>query len=122
MARITVEDCLGRVDNRFDLVLTAAERARQLSHGREAKLDPEHDKPTVIALREIAEGVITRELMREEDIFFAATQAEEAERSEGVDALEGGDEDDLDRLLAEQLLASSATEEPVDGGVSNDDT
>lgn len=121
MARITVEDCLGRVDNRFDLVLTAAERARQLSRGREAKVDPEQDKPTVVALREIADGLITREIMREEDLFFAAAQAEEEQRV-GFDALPqlSADEDDLDKLLAEQLLASAAEDEAGDGEPEKD--
>jgi len=56
MARITVEDCLARVDNRFELVLVAARRARELALGREALVPWENDKPTVVALRELAEG------------------------------------------------------------------
>jgi DNA-directed RNA polymerase subunit omega len=56
MARITVEDCLDRVDNRFELVLIAARRARDLALGREALVPWENDKPTVVALRELAEG------------------------------------------------------------------
>jgi len=58
MARITVEDCLDHVDNRFELVLTATKRARQIAHGADALVEEENDKPTVIALREIAEGHI----------------------------------------------------------------
>lgn len=58
MARITVEDCLDNVDNRFELVLLAAKRARQLARGADAKLAWENDKPTVMALREIAEGLV----------------------------------------------------------------
>lgn len=54
MARITVEDCLQVVDNRFELVMMATKRARQLANGAEPTLDPEDDKPTVLALREIA--------------------------------------------------------------------
>ena len=61
MARITVEDCLENVDNRFELVLTATKRARQIAHGAEPLVDEENDKPTVIALREISEGLITSE-------------------------------------------------------------
>jgi len=61
MARLTVEDCLKAVDNRFDLVLLAAKRARQIALGAAPLVDDEGDKPTVIALREIAEGVIDRE-------------------------------------------------------------
>lgn len=56
MARITVEDCLERVENRFELVLIAARRARDLALGKEALVDWENDKPTVVALRELAEG------------------------------------------------------------------
>ena len=56
MARITVEDCLDKVDNRFNLVLAASRRARQLAMGGQPLVAWENDKPTVIALREIAEG------------------------------------------------------------------
>jgi len=58
MARVTVEDCLEYVDNRFDLVLLATKRARQLVNGVEPLLPWENDKPTVMALREIATGLI----------------------------------------------------------------
>ncbi|HRX70640.1 MAG: DNA-directed RNA polymerase subunit omega [Candidatus Competibacteraceae bacterium] len=58
MARITVEDCLDRVDNRFELVLIAARRARELALGREPLVPWENDKPTVVALRELADGKI----------------------------------------------------------------
>lgn len=58
MARITVEDCLDNVANRFELVLVAAKRARQLANGAPTTLDWENDKPTVVALREIADGLI----------------------------------------------------------------
>ena len=61
MARITVEDCLANVDNRFELVLTATKRARQIANGADALVPEENDKPTVIALREIAEGYIDPE-------------------------------------------------------------
>jgi len=56
MARITVEDCLDHVENRFELVLIAARRARDLALGKEALVPWENDKPTVVALRELAEG------------------------------------------------------------------
>ncbi len=75
MARITVEDCLDNVDNRFELVLTATKRARQLANGAEPMVEEDNDKPTVIALREIAEGVITAELV---DIIQAEIEAAEA--------------------------------------------
>jgi len=56
MARVTVEDCLKNVKNRFELVIVAAQRARQLMRGKEPKVDWDNDKPTVVALREIAAG------------------------------------------------------------------
>jgi DNA-directed RNA polymerase subunit omega len=58
MARITVEDCLDQVDNRFELVLIAARRARELTLGKEALVPWENDKPTVVALRELAAGKV----------------------------------------------------------------
>jgi DNA-directed RNA polymerase subunit omega len=61
MARITVEDCLKVVPNRFDLVLTATKRARQIAHGAETMVDESNDKPTVIALREVAARKIDQE-------------------------------------------------------------
>ena len=61
MARLTIEDCLTQVTNRYDLVPLAAKRARQLTLGKDALVDEDNDKPTVIALREIAEGLITAE-------------------------------------------------------------
>ncbi len=62
MARITVEDCLDHVDNRFELVMISSKRARQIATGgQDPKVEPENDKPTVIALREIEEGLISKE-------------------------------------------------------------
>ncbi|MCK0536963.1 DNA-directed RNA polymerase subunit omega [Alcanivorax quisquiliarum] len=62
MARVTVEDCLEKLDNRFELVLVASKRARQLqTGGKEPRVAWENDKPTVVALREIAEGYVTRD-------------------------------------------------------------
>ncbi|PCI21543.1 MAG: DNA-directed RNA polymerase subunit omega [Piscirickettsiaceae bacterium] len=63
MARVTVSDCLEHVDNRFELVLLASRRARQLMEGAESSLEVENDKPTVLALREIADGQITEEFL-----------------------------------------------------------
>ena len=66
MARITVEDCLDHVDNRFELVIVGSKRARQLATGgKEPLVDPENDKPTVIALREIEEGLIDASILTE---------------------------------------------------------
>ena len=67
MARVTVEDCLENVENRFELVMLASKRARQLATGgKDAKVAWENDKPTVVALREVAEGLVTNAIMAEE--------------------------------------------------------
>lgn len=65
MARVTVEDSLAQVNNRFDLVLIAAKRARNISMGAEPLLPDDNDKPTVIALREIADGLIGEDILKE---------------------------------------------------------
>ncbi len=67
MARITVEDCLDKVENRFQLVLIATKRARQLASGAEPLVDRDNDKNAVIALREIAQGLITEKILDEDD-------------------------------------------------------
>ena len=65
MARVTVEDSLSQVNNRFDLVLIASKRARNISMGAEPMLSADNDKPTVIALREIAEGLVGEDILKE---------------------------------------------------------
>lgn len=67
MARITVEDCLSNIDNIFEMVLVAAKRARRVAHGADPMVELENDKPTVIALREIAEGHVTPSILEEID-------------------------------------------------------
>ena len=64
MARITVDDCLKRIPNRFHLTLAATYRARQLSAGASPTVEPNRDKPTVIALREIASGKVGTEVLK----------------------------------------------------------
>lgn len=64
MARVTVEDCLENVENRFELVMVASKRAREIAvRGAQPMVEWENDKPTVVALREIAEGFITRDIL-----------------------------------------------------------
>ena len=67
MARITVEDCLDNIDNIFEMVLVAAKRARRVAHGADPFVEIENDKPTVIALREIAKGHVTPAILDEID-------------------------------------------------------
>jgi len=86
MARVTVEDCLDNVDNRFELVLLATRRARQIANGKEPLVALEDDKPTVIALREIAEGKITTAILDAQD-EAEATRILEAEAAEAAEAI-----------------------------------
>lgn len=81
MARITVEDCLDNIENIFEMVLVAAKRARRVAHGAETMVELENDKPTVIALREIAAGHVTPSILEEieEPITEDLLQAEIAE-------------------------------------------
>mgnify|MGYP001340971527 CR=1 FL=1 len=66
MARITVEDCLDHVDNRFELVMVGSKRARQIAvEGRPPLIETENDKPTVVALREIEQGLVTADILTE---------------------------------------------------------
>lgn len=69
MARVTIEDCLTQVDNRFQLILVASRRARQLANGKvEPTVAPENDKPTVLALREIAAGNVGKAILDEPEV------------------------------------------------------
>ena len=85
MARVTVEDCLENVDNRFELVMLATKRSRQLATGgKEPKVAWENDKPTVVALREIASGLVNYDVIAEEELveeepLFAAFEEGSAE-------------------------------------------
>ncbi len=86
MARVTVEDCLENVANRFELVMVASKRARQMATGgKDPLVQEESDKPTVIALREIAEGHITPDILTREDELEA--EQELAEVMEAREAL-----------------------------------
>jgi DNA-directed RNA polymerase subunit omega len=96
MARITVEDCLDHVDNRFELVLVAAKRTRQLTQGAEPCVDRENDKSTVIALREIADGFVTSAILDEES----------------VQAVLEADEDTLNQDPTLGLIAPASSEQP----------
>ena len=86
MARVTVEDCLEHVANRFELVIVASKRARQMATGgKDPMVQEESDKPTVIALREIAEGHITPDiLIREDELDAEQELADVMEASEAL--------------------------------------
>ncbi len=97
MARITVEDCLEHVENRFDLVLLAARRARQIAQGADPLIPAENDKPTVLALREIAENLIT------------ASSMDEMEAQAEIDKI--ATDDDLIRQIAQASLQAEDSPE-----------
>jgi DNA-directed RNA polymerase subunit omega len=88
MARITVEDCLQNVENRFQLVLVAAKRARQLALGAEPCIQRENDKPTVIALREIADGFVTNAILDENQPQAGLEADEDAADQTGTENLD----------------------------------
>jgi len=96
MARITVEDCLEHVENRFDLVLLAARRARQIAQGADPMVPAENDKPTVIALREIAENLVSTSGM------------DEMEAKARIEII--STDDDLIRQIAQASLAAENPE------------
>ena len=88
MARITVEDLLNVVDNRFELVMVGSKRARQIAvDGRAPLIEVENDKPTVIALREIEEGLITPEILQEIERDYEIVDAEESSEDAPQDAV-----------------------------------
>ena len=107
MARVTVEDCLENVDNRFELVRLASRRARQLAQGKDPLVDPENDKPTVIALREIAAGLIDEQILDE---------AEAAEKTQFVEAdAEGSTEESAEMKESDTLDMVAAIKAALSG-------
>jgi DNA-directed RNA polymerase subunit omega len=111
MARVTVEDCIDKVENRFELVLLAAHRARLLSSGAQLTIDRDRDKNPVVALREIAEETISPEDLREQLIHslqkYVEVDEPEAETVPLIGApATGGDDAEVqfDRMSEEDLL------------------
>jgi DNA-directed RNA polymerase subunit omega len=113
MARVTVEDCIDKVENRFDLVLVAAHRARLISSGQPIMVERDRDKNPVVALREIADSLLTPEDLREDLIHSLQKNVEvdepEAEVVPTLAAAEGIHSDALgdmqfDRMTEEDLL------------------
>lgn len=84
MARITVEDCLENVESRFELVLVASKRARQLANGADSSIEWSDDKPTVHALREIAAGDVTKDILEEVDNPVLMEMPEQEQAGEEV--------------------------------------
>lgn len=111
MARVTVEDCVDKIPNRFDLVLSAAFRARQLSGGAETLVDRDRDKNPVVALREIAAQELTPENLREDHIKSLQKHAEVDEPEETRPDTDDGREDPAFRQVTEEELLRALTSE-----------
>src|SRR5215467_6510027 len=111
MARVTVEDCVDKIPNRFDLVLTAGFRARQLSGGAEPMLERDRDKNPVVALREIAAKLIKPEESKEEYIRSLQKHAEVDEPEEARPETDDGREDPAFRQVTEEELLRALTSE-----------
>jgi DNA-directed RNA polymerase subunit omega len=111
MARVTVEDCIDKVDNRFELVLLAAHRARMVSSGAPITIDRDNDKNPVVALREIAEETVSPEDLMEDLIHslqkYTEVDEPEPEAVPMITSGEGGADDDvqMDRMTEQELLA-----------------
>jgi DNA-directed RNA polymerase subunit omega len=110
MARVTVEDCIDKVENRFDLVLLASHRARMISSGSSITVDRDNDKNPVVALREVAEETVSPEDLKEDLIHSLQkyTEVDEPE-PEAVPMIPGASGSDdavvMDRMSEEELLA-----------------
>jgi DNA-directed RNA polymerase subunit omega len=111
MARVTVEDCVDKVSNRFDLVLYSAYRARQLSGGAEPLVDRDRDKNPVVALREIAAKSLKPDEVREEYIRSLQKHAEVDEPEETPSDEDTGREDAQFRQVTEEELLRALTSE-----------
>jgi len=110
MARVTVEDCLTNMDNRFQLVLVATRRARQLMNGADALVPRENDKATVIALREIAEGLVDASILDEKPevpSFMIEQEETETTAEAAAEDMDEEDEGDADEELSEPDAADA---------------
>ena len=111
MARVTVEDCVDKIPNRFDLVLLSAHRARQLSGGADTLVDRDRDKNPVVALREIAVRALKPEDLKEDCIKSLQRHAEVDEPESVPQPEEAASEDMLHRQLTEEELLRALTSE-----------
>jgi len=111
MARVTVEDCVDKIPNRFDLVLLAAHRGRQLSGGAETLVDRDRDKNPVVALREISVKALKADELREDFIKSLQRHAEVDEPEAAQPVEETANEDMLHRQLTEEELLRALTSE-----------
>ena len=121
MARVTVEDCIDKVDNRFELVLLAAHRARMISSGQQITIDRDNDKNPVVALREIADETVSPEDLKEDLIHSLQKYVEVDEPEQDVPQIAAGEDDvaednaiAFDRMSEEELLRGLESMVPPD--------
>jgi len=107
MARITVEDCLKKIDSQYDLVLLAKERTSQLNAGDKALVSENNDKNTVIALREIGEGKVSLKTI-EDNAINKLRMLSEPKELEELEDLEVDEEDDFDKIYKGEVSRSGA--------------
>lgn len=116
MARVTVEDCIEKVDNRFDLILMAAHRARLIANGAEITVPRDNDKNPVVALREIGAATLSPEDLEEDLIHSLQSYVEVDEPEEAMpEPIEGVTPD----LANEQITFDSMSEEDLLRGIEN---
>lgn len=130
MARVTVEDCITKIPNRFELVLTASQRAKEIGTGAQLTVDRDNDKNAVVSLREIADGTISIDETKENLIrsFQKVTFMQDDEEEETIDLMEGendwsalanfGDDD----LVGEGLHETDEEEERVSNKRASEDS
>ena len=120
MARVTIEDCLEKVDDRFELVSLASQRAKDISSGAEITIDRNGEKDTVISLREIATGNVTIEDLREEIVNYH--QKERQTISEFTEApVQGSSSDDSIEIENEDADIQAAIAEASETGIDHDE-
>ncbi len=118
MARVTVEDCVRRVPNRFELVVLAAQRARDISAGGELTIDRDRDKNPVVALREIAEATVAppelyEAVVRGKQRVAPIEEMDELDEAMQADAANEADDDELDLAALARDAAEQGAPEPV---------
>ena len=125
MARVTVEDCLDKIPNRFDLVVLAARRARDITLGRAPFVERENDKPTVIALREIAEGLIDLDYLNVQEaspmdlLDKPESDSGPSDTDEAIAALlmEGADDDEEEEESAAEADPKAVAAAAIEAGL-----
>ena len=124
MARVTVEDCIDKVDSPYELVLVAKERATQLNSGIEPSIDKDNDKNTVIALREIAEETLTIDVLKNDLIeeYQTTTFSEDDELNEPEENSSENNQDDEIQPNVNELSSSNVFDEEVSKDESKPDT